>query len=50
MKERLNLSERLKFTRGVLEILKDTRLFGPLVDQAIEDLEDLMGETIGESN
>ena len=37
-----NVREKLLFPRGVLSILKDTVLFGSLVDKAIEDLDDLL--------
>lgn len=33
--------ERVLFARGVLTLLADTRLFGPLVDKAIEGLDDV---------
>jgi hypothetical protein len=34
--------ERIVYARGVLEILRDTRLFGPLVDEAIEGLDEVL--------
>lgn len=37
--------EKLLFPRGVLSILKDTELFGPMIDQAIKDLDDLLKKT-----
>ena len=39
--------EKLSFPRGVLVLLKDTRLFGPQVEQAIEDIDYLI-EKAGE--
>ena len=37
-----SVREKLLFSRGVLSILKETDLFGPLIDQAIEDLDYLL--------
>ncbi|MBI2095069.1 MAG: hypothetical protein HYT89_02755 [Candidatus Omnitrophica bacterium] len=34
--------EKLLFPRGVLSILHDTDLFGPMIDQAMEDLDHLL--------
>ncbi len=31
--------DRLVFSRGVLALLRDTELFGPMLDKAIEDLD-----------
>ena len=35
----IEIKERLAFQRGVLLLLKETRLFGPLIEKAIEDLD-----------
>ena len=34
--------ERLSFPRGLLVLLKETELFGPLIDQALEDVDFLL--------
>ncbi len=36
------IREKLLFQRGILSLLKDTNLFGPLIDQALEDADDLL--------
>jgi len=36
------IKERLAFQRGVLLLLKETRLFGPLIEKAVEDLDFVM--------
>ena len=38
--------EKLLFPRGVLSILRDTDLFGPMIDQAIADLDDLLKKVL----
>ena len=37
-------TRRLEYPKGVLEVLKGTRLFGSMVDEALEDIEYLMNE------
>ena len=36
------LRDKLLFPRGVLILLKETELFGPMLDQAIEDIDAAM--------
>ena len=38
------LKDRLEFARGVLMILRDTRLFCAEIDDAIEDIDYVMAE------
>ena len=33
------LREKLAFPRGILKILKETQLFGPMVEKALEDID-----------
>lgn len=44
------LKDKLLFPRGLLTLLNDTNLFGPLVEKAIEDIDFLieLSETGGE--
>ena len=35
------LKEKLSFPRGVLKLLKETELFGPVIEQALEDIDSL---------
>jgi hypothetical protein len=35
----IEIKERLVFQRGVLLLLKETRLFGPMIEKALEDLD-----------
>ena len=37
-------TQRLEYPKGVLELLKNTQLFGSMVDEALEDIEYLMNE------
>ena len=37
---------KLAFQRGLLALLKDTELQDPLLDKAIETLEDIMGQVV----
>ncbi len=39
MKKPLDAEEMLLFPRDFLLLLKETQLFGPMVDKAIEDIE-----------
>ncbi|GEM_PF-3399808 len=39
MKQPLDAEEMLLFPRDFLLLLKETQLFGPMVDKAIEDIE-----------
>ena len=34
--------EKLDFVKGVLTLLRDTRLFGPMMDDALSDLEEVL--------
>lgn len=36
------LEEKALFSRGVFYLLKETGLFGPLLDQALQNLDDLI--------
>ena len=36
------IKDKLLFQRGVLLLLKETRLFGPLIEKAVEDLDSVM--------
>ena len=38
--------DRLAFPRGVLCLLKDTQLFGPMVEQALEDIDTLIKRSL----
>ena len=42
IKDQASLRDRLELPRAILTQLRDTRLFTPLVDQAIEDIDCLL--------
>lgn len=43
--ERSGLREKLAFARSFLVVLRETRLFDPLIDRAINDLDEAVEES-----
>ena len=50
MKQAPDAEEMLMFPRDFLLLLKETQLFGPLVDKAIEDIETFIKMNQAEKN
>ncbi len=40
------IADKLIFVRGFLVLLRDTRLFGPLLERAIDELDDVVEITL----
>ena len=37
-----DIRRKLAFQRGVLTLLKETDLFGPMIEKALEDIDDII--------
>lgn len=37
-----DIRQKLAFQRGVLTLLKDTDLFGPMIEKALKDLDEII--------
>ena len=48
MDDKTSVKDRLELPKAVLIQLRETRLFNAMIDQAIEDIEQLLKELSGE--